>query len=333
VPVAEGERGCPQIRPAIWRTWGTCWWAGTVLPVQLARDLMAQGFSPDEIARLTRAGDLKRIRHGAYVPAAMAVAEDRELHRRLVRATVRLTSPEAVVSHESASVVHGLPFWPEGVTRVHLTRDRPTGAKKRAHVQQHTGSLGPADVTEVDGIRVTSLPRTVVDLGRSLPLMRSVPVADAAMADGLRRDELDEALTAAGGRTGIGAARRMAALADARSESVGESASRVVLLLNGIPAPQLQYEVFDPGGELVARADFCWEDQRTLGEFDGKIKYGRLLRPGQSASDVVYAEKLREDRLRDLGWQVVRWSWDDLYRPRVLVERLERAFSRGRLPL
>lgn len=43
----------------------------------------------------------------------------------------------------------------------------------------------------------------------------------------------------------------------------------------------------------------------------------------------MYAEKLREDLLRDLGWQLIRWTWDDLGRPQWLVSRLERAFVRG----
>lgn len=75
--------------------------------------------------------------------------------------------------------------------------------------------------------------------------------------------------------------------------------------------------------------DFCWPDRWTLGEFDGKIKYGRLLRPGQSVSEVLFAEKQREDALRDLGWQVVRWVWDDLRRPQSLADRLARAFARS----
>jgi hypothetical protein len=49
-----------------------------------------------------------------------------------------------------------------------------------------------------------------------------------------------------------------------------------------------------------------------VGEFDGKVKYGRLLEPGQDVGEVVYAEKLREDAIRDEGWQVVRWTWLDL---------------------
>ncbi len=42
-----------------------------------------------------------------------------------------------------------------------------------------------------------------------------------------------------------------------------------------------------------------------MGEFDGRIKYGRLLRPGQEAGDAVFEEKRREDAIRDEGWKVV----------------------------
>ena len=67
-----------------------------------------------------------------------------------------------------------------------------------------------------------------------------------------------------------------------------------------------------PLGRSTAYTDFAWPAQRTVGEFDGKVKYGRLLRPGQSPGDVVYAEKLREDTIRAEDWEVVRWTWADL---------------------
>ena len=92
----------------------------------------------------------------------------------------------------------------------------------------------------------------------------------------------------------------------------------------GVPRLTLQYEVRD-GLVLVGRVDFGWEDLRTLGEFDAD-----LLQPGKTACDVVYQEECREDALRDLGWQVVRWNWADLTDPAALRQRLERAFQRGR---
>jgi len=46
-----------------------------------------------------------------------------------------------------------------------------------------------------------------------------------------------------------------------------------------LPALELQHDIYDGNGRLVARVDFCWEEQRTIGEFDGKIKYGQLVKP------------------------------------------------------
>jgi hypothetical protein len=91
---------------------------------------------------------------------------------------------------------------------------------------------------------------------------------------------------------------------------VGESRSRVAIALAGLPAPTVQWPVRIGGS--TAYTDFGWSQQRTVGEFDGKVKYGRLLKPGQDVGEVVYAEKLREDAIRDEGWQVVRWTWLDL---------------------
>lgn len=67
-----------------------------------------------------------------------------------------------------------------------------------------------------------------------------------------------------------------------------------------------------------------------IGEFDGKVKYGRLLKPGETPGDTVFREKRREDALRELGYIVVRWIWDDLLHPARLVARVTRALELGR---
>ena len=77
-------------------------------------------------------------------------------------------------------------------------------------------------------------------------------------------------------------ARRAMKFLDARSESAGESYSRVLLDRLGVPAPIPQFEVWHRG-MLVGRADFGWQEFRTLVEFDGKQKYGSLLKSGQTA--------------------------------------------------
>lgn len=299
--------------------------------IQLAREFMARGFTASEVRRMSRAGELERVRRGAYVAPVPAPAEfdPRVAHRRLIEATIKQSATEAAVSHGSAAALHGLPVWPGQLVRVHLTRDRPGGGRVRRYTHLHGSPLEDGDLTVVQGVLVTSLARTVVDLACDEPMERSVAVGDAALRLGLDSADLAAALDRAAGRHGIGAARRAIAFLDQRSESPGESTSRVVLYRVELPQPDLQFEVRAPDGSLVARSDFGWAEKRTVGEFDGFVKYGRLLKPGQEPGDVVFAEKRREDAIRDLDWQVVRWVTADLATPRRLRDRVQAAFERG----
>ena len=302
--------------------------------IHLTRALRQRGFSPDELGRLVRTGELTRVRRGAYAPPGpapdSASLEPLARHLRLLAATVPQLSPEAVVSHVSAAVLHELPVWPAALERVHLTRDRSGGGRTRRYVQLHGCPLAPEDVVSVAGFQVTSLARTVLDLGCWLSLDQAVAAGDAALRRGLDCDQLTELVGRCGPRRGVGAARRTLALLDARSESPEESRSRVLLHLHGVPAPVLQFVVRDEAGRFVARCDFGWPELRTVGEFDGRVKYGRLLRPDQQPGEVVHEEKLREDAVRDLDWQMVRWTTADLTDVPALAARLERAFRRGR---
>lgn len=304
--------------------------------IRLTRQLLADGYAPDELRRLQRDGQLVHVRRGAWAspeeqPAEGTTAETR--HRLLLEAVAAQVKPGAVLSHGSAAVLHGLPVWSEAIERVHLTRNRRTGARRGRDVELHTASLPPTQVILVDGLATTTLPRTVADLGRMLPFDQAVAAGDRAVALGLDFGYLEDVLRTMEQWPGVRQARRMANFVDGRAESAGESVSRVRIATLGLPSPIPQYEIFDRNGTLLARVDFAWPDRRTVGEFDGRVKYGALLRPGQRPEDVVYAEKLREDALRDAGWQVVRWIWADLARPLVIQQRLVRAFARAGRPL
>ena len=73
----------------------------------------------------------------------------------------------------------------------------------------------------------------------------------------------------------------------------------------GIPMPELQAWIATrPGAPPDCRVDFLWKDQRVVGEFDGREKYRD---PAEKTR-----EEERETRLRDLGFVVVRWGWDDV---------------------
>jgi very-short-patch-repair endonuclease len=240
-------------------------------------------------------------------------------------------SANAVVSHTSAAVLHGLPVVSgRYLDRVHVTKPRSGGQGRTGrYVHVHGAPIPDSDIELFDGIPVTNLARTVVDSARITPLGPALAIADGALRAGSTTDAWLAQLELLGRRRGVRFARRVAGLADVASESAGESMSRAVLIEQRIPTPSLQQQILDQDGRFVARVDFCWEQERTIGEFDGKIKYGRALRGEQSVEDVLYQEKLREDALRDLGWQVARWIWPDLFNADVIAERIRRAFRRA----
>jgi hypothetical protein len=297
--------------------------------LRLRRASLADGWSDGELARLTRRGAWQRVRRGAYVVGALPDRASAR-HRLLIEATLAGLRLPGVVSHQSAAVLHGVPLWDVPVDRVHITRTPPAWNDAGRYLCCHVARLRPDEIVLVDGVHVTSVLRTALDLARSVPHENAVVMLDAALHAGLLspdvlRDRLPDLLRVPGSR----AAARAVAAADGRSESVGESRSRIALHRLGLAPSELQREVRTADGRLIARTDFAWEEARVIGEFDGKVKYGRLLRPGQDPGDVVFEEKRREDAIRDEGWGVVRWTWGDISRPERLGPRVRRALERG----
>ena len=178
--------------------------------IKLTADLLADGWSTDELERLARTGALERILRGAYDQTPTTDLDPVERHRRLIAATVRQTSADATVSHMSAAVLHGLPTWRRELSRVHLTRDQPGGGKVRRYVHLHVAPLPQEDLALVDGHQATVVARTVLDLLRTLPMERGVPIGDGALRAGLSPDDL--AAVASDARAGRGCLRLAALL-------------------------------------------------------------------------------------------------------------------------
>jgi hypothetical protein len=288
----------------------------------LRQAALRQGFVDDEIARLRRRRTWTSLQRGAYVVGEHALSR-RARHLLVVRATLAGLRAPAVVSHASAAALHGLPLWGVPLHQVHITRRPPARTDSDTRLRSHAARLPDEDVVTVGSTPVTGIARTVVDLARTLPFAPALAVADAALrCGGLTHTDLRAVVQAAAGSKGTRAARRVVDAADGRSESVGESRSRAVLIQLGLPLPDLQVEIRRAGGDLVGRCDFGWAAHRLLGEFDGRVKYGRLLRPGQDPGDAVFAEKQREDALRAEDWGMVRWVWRDLDSPAAFGRRI-----------
>lgn len=306
----------------------------------LRREALEYGLTQDELERLLSRGVLVRVRRGAY-----AVRDDwtaltpEQRHLVTARAVLRSLPEPAVLGHVSAAVAHGLPVWGADLSLVHvIRRSRRLSARTEAGVVHHASRLPDEHVCDLDGLPVTSLARTVVDHARTAPFEPAVVTADAALhSEHLSREELTEMLAWQSDWPGSRGAGRAVVFADGRSESVGESRGRIHIHAAGLPAPELQVVIRDEYGNEVARVDYLFVAQRTVGEFDGRLKY-RVANAGANLETVLWNEKRREDALRALGYEVVRFTWDDLERAPAHIRRrflaaFARAAGRGRATL
>lgn len=296
-------------------------------PLRLRSELVRGGSTDSEIRAAKALGSITPIRRGAFVSTdALAGMRAEDRHLLLVRAHLSAARSELVVSHQSAAVVHGFAMWAPDLAKVHVTVDRAAGGRTTKNSHVHAAPLTEDDVTIIDGIPVTSADRTVADLLRILPFEAGVCVGDAALHSGSATVEGISAVLERSGGRGVVSARRTLAFCDSRSESVGETRTRVLLLVHNIQLPELQVELYDESGRFLGRVDLLFLIGVVL-EFDGDVKYMKYLEPGQTPADAVIAEKLREDEIRSLGWVFVRCKWSDLENPDRFLARLHRAFE------
>lgn len=297
----------------------------TPTPPQTRASLLNNGTTDAEVRRRLRSGELERLRRNAYVRPLPKGADADTRHRLLVAATVPDLGDQTVLSHASAAVLWGLSTFPCSLERVTVTRATAGHGKRDRLLHARQAPLADDEVAVRDGVRVTSLARTVVDLARSHPYEWGVAWFDQALRLACPPADLVEAVARARRRPGNGRARHALAFADARAESPLESLSRVAIARLGFPAPELQYEIRTPAGILVARGDFGWPEHRLLGEADGRGKY----EPGAPGNEVegraVMREKRREQDVRAEGWWLVRWGMAEALHP----ERLEPLLRKG----
>ena len=293
--------------------------------LRFTHELLAEeGMTKYGLQRARREGALQQVRRGVY--AGSDDLDDRSRHLRLIRATVPMAGPGSVVSHASAGVLHGLPVPVRSLDRVWATRTSGGHGRHGSVLHLRKCRLAPDEITVIDGIPVTTLERTVIDLSRLLAYEWGVIACDAALAGGLDREALLAAAARAAGWPGARKAVAAAIFADGQAQSPLESVSRVQLHRLGFPTPVLQLPVVS-GGKVVATCDFGWDEAGLVGECDGKFKYGRLLKPGETPDDAVMREKRREERIRGAGFWIVRWGWDEAWNPTALRRIVDQGFA------
>jgi hypothetical protein len=256
--------------------------------------------------------------------------------------------PHAVVSHESAALVHGLwlPALPSGI--VHLTASRRPDRVPRG-VRVHGSHLPASMVVQQDGVPLTSLMRTAVDIARGRSVERAVVVLDSAVRlhaascgvdlRCLRHDLQQRREVTEHARRELWAAyaterrwpftvvvRTAIPLVDAGSESPAESRSRVWIEGSDLPRPTVSTPVTGASGSPYV-ADFLWEEWRVIGEVDGTAKYGSTE---DSVRRSLRAERRRQRDLEDAGYIVVRWEATEA--KSVVLARIRRALRAAGCP-
>lgn len=281
-------------------------------------ELRQLGYDDKAVRAALRCGHFRRVRHGAYCFGdTWAKADPGQRHLILAHAVMRSLGDRVVLSHTSALVLHGVAVWGADLSRVHVTRTDGGAGRIEGDVVHHEGKLGEGDVAVSQGLPSTSACRAVLEAGTLLSPEAGLVSTDSALHLKLvDPDRLEEMYRCFERWPGAQRLQLVLRLADGRSESVGESRSRYLFWSQSLPAPVLQYHVYDEHGRLLGISDFAWPEHRLLGEFDGKVKYGRLLREGQEPGDVVFEEKRREDLMRETtGFGMGRLIWGDLSRP------------------
>lgn len=293
----------------------------------LRREAMEHGYRDRDLGHACHDNVIEKVRHGAYVPrSTWEPADDMGQHRLKAQAVLLTHGNKVALSHTSGAAEHGLRMWKPDLTKVHLTRLDKTSARRLPDVVYHADSWHPDDIFAKDEGLVLGPESCAVGAASLTTVAGGVAILDSVLDLDLGTQE--SLWSAYSNRSRSPHSRKLQLtlrLARQGAQSLGESLGRHMMWSQHLPAPQLQFKVYDENGNLVGITDFAWPELRLLGEFDGKIKYGRLLKEGEEPGDAVFREKIREDRLREITrWLMIRYIWKNLFNPRETAARTRR---------
>ncbi|HEX2043069.1 MAG TPA: type IV toxin-antitoxin system AbiEi family antitoxin domain-containing protein [Acidimicrobiales bacterium] len=299
--------------------------AATQHGVVARRQLRELGVSRQAIRSRVAKGIL--LPHG---PQALILAGSPPTWQQELMVALVDAGPGAAVSHESAAALLGLPgYWP-GPVEISRQRDAQRGVPMVGQV--HESRCLPAHhVTVIDGLRVTTLPRTLFDLAgvrgarfeRTKRAVENAVSSNPAVLTGLRR-MLDE--LAARGRPGIADMREiLQGWPPGYVPPASGLEARAIALLEeaGIVADRQ----VDLGGEnWIGRVDLRITGAPVVVEVDSVVHH-------TSPSDRERDQR-RDAQLAELGLTVVRITEEDVFvRPWVVPLRVAEAIAAARQPV
>lgn len=293
----------------------------TALPAGLAS-------TPFTLAEATERGvprerllrpDVDHVSRGLYRPAGWDF--DLESAARALSAV----TPGAWISHVTAARLRNscLPPWLSESTELHLSKPRSLPSVRRKGVIGHTVITAEGEVETVDGIRISTRPRTWLDMARVLPLKDLICLGDELIRlprPGIEHRDTPfatlETLRLLTDRhknlQGIVRAREALELMRVGADSGPETLLRLAMLDAGMPEPELQLTLRKSDASSPS-ADLGYRRRRVAIQYDG----GHHLEPAQQLSD-----RRRDKAFEAAGWTVLIFNKDDL------ADGFERAVKR-----
>jgi hypothetical protein len=247
-----------------------------------------------------------RVRTGRWKPAGARAYRlfDMDGPRDTLRAAV-VALPAAIVSHQSAATIHGIPAIEPGQPTVSVhSRTTHTFPGVKVH---RTHDLESQHVTRIDDLPLTTLVRTVVDLAAVLSTRHVAYIVDELVA--ARQLAIEEIQTAhedvaRKGKPGSGALR---SILQERVEGATHPGSRLesmalsLLLDAGLPRPEAEYPI---PWQAHRRFDLAYPEHKLAIEWDSRRWHSQV--------DAFERDRKR-DRLAVLnGWRVLRFTWLDV---------------------
>ncbi|MEV0266319.1 hypothetical protein AB0I49_33930 [Streptomyces sp. NPDC050617] len=274
----------------------------------------AFGLNSSRTARMLRRAGWTAMYRGAWA------APGKDIDLRLRLRAIQLQRPRLTASHRTAAAAHRIEVG-RGPHPIELTDSSGTASVTVYGMRVHRLPLAEEEITDVDGIRVTTVVRTTCDLLRTLPCHAAVIAADSVFARGMADlRQVAEALAAGPRRARTGTARQALALADPSSGSPAESTARLEMHEAGL-RPDSQAEVVTAQGR-TRRVDFLFREQGLAVEIEGFAWHGS--RAAHQEDTIRFNELTSSPQIR----QLLRFTRDDvLYRPRLFIRTVQSSLS------
>jgi predicted transcriptional regulator of viral defense system len=278
--------------------------AGRQRGVVSVAQLRALGAGRSAITRRVQAGQLHRLFPGVYAVGHATLARE---GRRL--AAVLACGPGAVLSHRSAASQWGLLRTDQ--TRIDVTalRGRHGAPGIRLH---RSRSLDAQDTTNHEGIPITSVSRTLLDLAatvRSTELERALAQAERLRVYDHRA--ITDVMARCNGHRGTAILARATTREAKWTRNEWEAAFLELIRKASLPEPQTN-DAFDAPDHGHCEPDYHWPTHRVIVETDGWETHGTRA--------AFRADRAKDAALTASGYRVLRFTKD--VEPELVVRRL-----------